>query len=220
MNYNKEILNISNLTVKFNSFGSEISVFDNFTLPTINESEWIFLIGKNGSGKSTLFNVITGKNKDFQGDVEFFGENINSLSHKEKSKLFFLINQNPMSTTVDELTVLENLTLTIGDFVAKEKFTNILKEVGLEKHIKHLVKNLSGGQRQILALLIAKYRKTKLLLLDEPFAALDPNNVSIATEVIKDLWKSGTTIFFITHDMEYIENINIEEIKVFNLSEM
>lgn len=213
---NIEILSGSNLSVTLNRYGSSITVFENLNLPSIKKGEWIFLIGRNGSGKSTLFNIINKSLRVNEGSIFLNLKDTKEYSSKQLSKIIYLIDQNPISSTIDELTVYENLIFSVG-FKNKLLFNKILEDINLTNHKNHLVKNLSGGQRQILAFQIAKLRRTEILLLDEPFASLDPHNVEIATQILKDLNAQGTTIFFITHDLEYINSLKDLNNRIFKI---
>lgn len=208
MNYNNTpILSVKNLTVTYNKYGSTVKALDNLTIEPIAEGSWTFLVGSNGSGKSTLFKAITKGIENYSGTIELDGIDIKKIASKQLSELVFLISQNPLACTVDELTVWENLQFaTNGN--AKGEFEESLKQSGLLEHKNHLAKNLSTGQRQLLALQIARLRKVKLLLLDEPFAALDPFNTEKALKIIFDLQAAGITVFFISHDMELVQKSN------------
>jgi len=214
MNYNNTpILSVKHLTVTYNKYGSTVKALDNLSIEPIQQGSWAFLTGSNGSGKSTLFKAITKDITNYSGTIELNGTDIKKISSKRLSELVFLISQNPLACTVDELTVWENL-LFATNGTTKEELEESLKQSGLLQHKNHIAKNLSGGQRQLLALQIARLRKVKLLLLDEPFAALDPENADKGLKIIKELQISGTAIFFITHDLELISNTDIEHKKI------
>lgn len=207
MSYNNDtILSIKNLTVTYNRYGSTVRAIDNLTLDNLKKGSWTFLTGSNGSGKSTLFKTITKEINNYSGAILLNGKDLKQYNPQGIAKTVFLINQNPLSSTVDELTVWENL-LFATDKADKEKFENALQQAGLQNHKHHLAKNLSGGQRQLLALQIARLRNVELLLVDEPFAALDPINQEIALQMINKIWKEGTGIVFITHDNKIIDNL-------------
>lgn len=221
MNYNNTpILSVKSLNVTYNKYGSTIKALDNLKIEGINQGSWTFLTGSNGSGKSTLFKTITKDIVNYSGKIELLGIDIKKISFKRLAELVFLISQNPLACSVDELTVWENL-LFATDNKSKEELENSLKESKLIKHKNHLAKNLSGGQRQLLALQIARLRNVKLLLLDEPFAALDYDNIQLATKLLVEINKSGTTIFFISHDTDFVNSmksissiISIDQLKV------
>jgi len=202
-----EVLNGNNIKVELERFGSLVLVFDQLDIPSIKKGEWVFLTGRNGTGKTTLFNVLTKSIFPQKGEISLFEKKLNSYTTKELSKTLYLINQNPLASTVDELTVEENLVFSTGN-PKNKKFDNLLEEINLQNHGKHLVKNLSGGQRQILAFQIAKIRRTKILMLDEPFASLDSDNIDLATKILMQLKERGTTVLFITHDMDYIKHLD------------
>ena len=217
MNYNKTpILSIKDLTVIYNKFGSTVKALDKLTIESIQQGCWVFLIGSNGSGKSTLFKAIGNGIDNYSGKIELNGVDIKEYSSENLAKIVFLINQNPLASTVDELTVWENLIYATNG-INKSDFDESLKQAGLEQHKDHVVKNLSGGQRQLLALQIARLRKVKLLMLDEPFAALDPVNVEKGLKLITDLQKTGTTIFFITHEMKLLKSHSSSSILIYKL---
>lgn len=208
MNYNNTILVIENLTVTYSRYGSTIKAINNLTIEPIQKGSWTFLLGINGSGKSTLFKTITKEVNNYSGTILLKEVNLKQYGSEDLAKTVFLINQNPLSSTVDELTVWENLVFATGK-TNTDEFEKALQQAGLQNHKHHLAKNLSGGQRQLLALQIAKLRNVELLLLDEPFAALDPVNTKKATQMILDIHASGTTVFFISHDTEYVKESSV-----------
>lgn len=206
MNYNNTILAIDDLTVTYSRYGSTIKAIDKLTIKPIQKGSWTFLLGSNGSGKTTLFNIITKEINNYSGTILLKGVNLKQYGSRELAKTVFLINQNPLSSTVDELTVWENLVFATDKTINGE-FETALQQAGLQNHKHHLVKNLSGGQRQLLALQIAKLMNVQLLLLDEPVAALDPENQKKAIQMINNIWNDGTSIIFITHDNEIINMV-------------
>ncbi len=211
MNYNNTpILSVKNLTVTYRKYGSTVKALDDLTIEPITKGSWTFLVGSNGSGKSTLFKAITKGFENYSGTIELDGIDVKKIATKQLSEIVFLINQNPIACTVDELTVWENLQFATND-KAKGEFEESLKQLGLCEHKNHLAKNLSGGQRQLLALQIARLRKVKLLLLDEPFAALDPENANKAVTMVTNIWKNGTAVIFVSHDYALMEKPDFKE---------
>ncbi|NOT50245.1 MAG: ABC transporter ATP-binding protein [Chitinophagaceae bacterium] len=191
------------MSVYYSKYGNTIKALDNCSTRDLRSGEWLFLKGPNGAGKSTLFKAITRTVNISSGSIELNGKNIHKLSNRELFQKIFLISQNPDTSTVGELTVEENLVFS-SPRLSHTSIKNAIEYSQLSNHRHHLAKNLSGGQRQLLALQIARLRKTKLLLLDEPFAALDPANEKKGLELVEQLNMDGVTIFFITHDDDLI----------------
>lgn len=215
MNYNPDsiILTVKDVTVTYNKYGSRIAALNTISLPDIKQGDWVFIVGSNGSGKSTLFKAISKQLNLNSGSIRIDSVNIENISFHQLSLLVFLVNQNPLASTIDELTVWENLLFAVPA-ASKSILIQTLKDSNLLEHKNHLAKNLSGGQRQILSLHIAKLKNVKVLLLDEPLAALDPSNRTMAMQLILDLNQKGMTVVFITHDENLITNPMIPQNKI------
>lgn len=214
MSYNNNhILKVKDLSVWYTKYGNSVQAIDNITINGIEEGSWVFITGDNGSGKSTFLKTIAKKTHNYTGNIEVDGNDIRQTGTKELSKKVFLLTQNPSTSTVEELTVWENL-IFATEGKTTEDFKKSLKETGLTEHKNHLVKYLSGGQRQLLALQIAQLRDVSILMLDEPFTSLDPDNVKKGMEVVLKLWKRGITILFVTHDMEMLNHRKIKGYKL------
>lgn len=184
---------------------------------TVNEGDFISFIGGNGSGKSTLLNSIAGTFPLDKGTMHLDGKELNQLAEEVRAKDISRVFQDPMMGTAPRMTVGENLAIalnrgdrrgfkrTLNDETT-ERFKELLSDVGLnlENKLNTEVGLLSGGQRQVIALLMATIRKPKLLLLDEHIAALDPK----ATEVVmtlteKIIQEQNITSLMITHNMQH-----------------
>lgn len=202
-----DILNIEGLTVTFNRWGQTVTALDNLSL-SISSGQWVMLVGHNGSGKSTLFRTISGQISPTKGNVVVDHVRISELGTLGFSDRIFFVHQNPLAGTAAKLTLFENLL--VADHQAQlegtrkrqlmDKYEQLLSLVGLTDRMNQLVQYLSGGERQLIALLIAKLRPSRLLLLDEPLAALDPTRSKICIDLIDQLHKEGRTIVQITHD--------------------
>jgi len=209
LSYNKYI-SLNNVTVSFEKFGTTVLALNKVSLD-ISKGEWISIMGPNGSGKTTMLKAISKQLEHDAGEVEINSKSVNDMTMKELTTTLFYVNQNPLLGSIPQLTVWENLIAT--DFPGKSHneatkvYSELLNEVSLLSHKDHLVQFLSGGQRQILTLLIAKMRAPEVLLLDEPLASLDPDNTSIARSIIDEMHKSGKTILYVTHD-QVSANIN------------
>ncbi len=183
---------------------------------TIAEKSFVVVVGSNGSGKSTLLNALAGTIRVDEGEILIDGIDITKLSDYQRSKWVARVFQNPMTGTAPELTVLENFRLASLRTQSKgfrigtgEKFKQLVKEkiymlnLGLENKITQPMGTLSGGQRQALTLLMAVMDETKILLMDEPTAALDPKTseliLQLAGKIIREF---HLTVLFVTHQLK------------------
>ena len=182
---------------------------------TLNDGDFVTVIGGNGAGKSTLMNAIAGVFGVDSGSILIDGVDLTHLPEYKRAKYIGRVFQDPMMGTAATMQIEENLalaarrgkkrTLRIGITKAeREEYREHLKilGLGLEDRMTAKVGLLSGGQRQALTLLMATLQKPKLLLLDEHTAALDPKTaekVLDATELI--VAKDKLTTVMITHNM-------------------
>lgn len=193
------------------------SLFEKKALVNINlsveEGEFISIIGANGAGKSTLFNAISGSFLTDEGSIVLDGEDITFLPDHKRAKTIGRLFQDPLRGTAPAMSIEENLALASGrggwlssiSKKDKEDFRERLSalSMGLEDRMKQPVGLLSGGQRQALTLLMATLRKPKLLLLDEHTAALDPKTAKKVLDLTEHfIKKDNLTAFMITHNMK------------------
>jgi len=200
---------IRNLTVTFSRWGQTVKAIDDVTL-TIPQGQWVILAGHNGSGKTTLLKAISGRQLPDKGDVSVKGCRTTEMSSAEMAGSVFHVHQDPLLGTAPTLTIFENLL--VADDEARrgtasrsnllKKYGDLLEPLGLKDRLKQLARTLSGGERQLLALLIARLRPSVLVLLDEPLAALDPVKAELCLEQIRKLHEAGKTILQVTHDPE------------------
>jgi ABC-type uncharacterized transport system ATPase component len=143
------------------------------------------------------------------GEIVLAGRNVSKMNPSEISDQVFLVHQDPHLGTAPKLTLFENLM--IADHMAEVngtskrqlalKYRDLLQPLGLDGRLKQMTQYLSGGERQLLALLIARLRPSSLLLLDEPVAALDPANANRCICEVRALSEQGKTILQVTHDV-------------------
>ncbi|WPX97545.1 ATP-binding cassette domain-containing protein [Candidatus Fokinia crypta] len=206
------MIKISNVCLKAKS--DDYSIFRNLTID-IMENEFVMIIGRNGVGKSSFLRLINGEIKNFTGSVVVNGHNIKSMSSSERTKLFSYVTQYPDSNTVSDMTVFENLNLAYMQgknrgmklYNTKERksfFVEKLKElnIGLERKLTQLVATLSGGQRQLLSVVMSLLSESKILLMDEITSALDPKTSDDVMKLTKKILRDRT-VLMITHDMHH-----------------
>lgn len=182
---------------------------------TLEDGDFVTVIGSNGAGKSTLLNALAGVWPLDQGSITIDGIDLTKLSEHQRAKYIGRVFQDPMTGTAATMQIEENLALAarrgktrglrIG--ITKEErqqYFEMLKllDLGLEQRLTTKVGLLSGGQRQSLTLLMATLQKPKLLLLDEHTAALDPITAKKVLELTDQLVKQyQLTTLMITHNM-------------------
>lgn len=172
---------------------------------TINEGDFVAIMGASGSGKSSLMSIIGLLDKHFEGTYKLDGQNVAELSDSKLSELrsasigFIFQQFNLLKRT----TVLENVLLptTYKSGVDDEiRALNAIKQVGLEKYIDNHTNQLSGGQMQRVAIARALMMDPSILLADEPTGNLDHKTAHEIMELFAHINKQGTTIVLITHE--------------------
>lgn len=198
------------LEVEYLRWGVRTRALDGLDLE-VPRGQWLMLTGPNGSGKSTLLSVLAGQNSSFGGEADLCGWSVRA-NRAHIAKEVLLVHQNPLAGTAPLLTVFENLYLADAEArgiswrILEAKYRELLATIGLEPQMHQTAGSLSGGQRQLLALLIAQVRGAQVLLLDEPLAALDPQNARTCLDEIRRTHQRGTTILFVTHDLDLARN--------------
>lgn len=209
------IISINNLTKVYKSTDKEnLVALDNFSI-TLNKGDFVMIVGNNAAGKSTLFKTIMGITKPTKGEILLLGKNLIGESVMEISKVVSSIQQNPNMSLFKTMTILENFSIVkfkencswfrIG---VKRKWIQEFKQLlipinmGLERRMYDKVANLSGGQKQVIALIMATMNTPRLLLLDEPTAALDPKSGKFIMEIIKRILREKKiTTLMVTHNL-------------------
>lgn len=194
---------------------SEVKALNGINL-TISEGDYLVIVGSNGSGKSTMLNIIAGSVLPTSGSIILDKEDITKLPDYERSKWLARVFQNPLSGTAPGLSIIDNFRLAairtqpkglkigISDqFVKQVKDKIATLGLGLEDKINQQMGTLSGGQRQALTLLMSVMDHCKVLLLDEPTAALDPRSANIVMQTADRILKEfNLTGILITHNLK------------------
>ena len=182
---------------------------------TLNDGDFVTVIGGNGAGKSTMLNAVAGTYTVDAGSILIDGVDVTRLPEHKRAKFIGRVFQDPMMGTAPTMQIEENLALAarrgkrrgLGWGInAKERarYREELKkfDLGLEDRLTSQVGLLSGGQRQALTLLMASLQKPKLLLLDEHTAALDPKTAAKVLELCdRIVEENGLTTMMVTHNM-------------------
>ncbi len=182
---------------------------------TLEEGEFVTVIGGNGAGKSTTLNAVAGVWPVDSGRIYIGGDDVTRLSEYKRAKYLGRVFQDPMTGTATTMSIEENMAiaarrgktrrLTWGITKAeRDTYREMLKtlNLGLEDRLTSKVGLLSGGQRQAITLLMASIQKPKLLLLDEHTAALDPKTAAKVLEISdKIIAENNLTAMMVTHNM-------------------
>ena len=183
----------------------------------IHSGQFVVIVGPNGSGKSTLLNAIAGSISIDSGKIMIGENDVTGMKDFQRSKWIARIFQNPLLGTAPELSILENFRLaslrtqtkkliigTNAKFRKRVRDKISILNLGLENKPDQLMGTLSGGQRQALTLLMAVMDETRILLMDEPAAALDPKTsdllMKLAEKIVRDFQLTG---ILITHHLKY-----------------
>lgn len=182
---------------------------------TLEDGDFVTVIGGNGAGKSTMLNAIAGVWKPDFGTIEIDGVDVTTMPEHKRAKFLGRVFQDPMKGTSPDMEIAENLSIAARRGTKRklvwgvrkaerERYKELLAtlELGLENRLSFKVGLLSGGQRQAITLLMATLNRPKLLLLDEHTAALDPKTAAKVLELTDKLvTENKLTTLMITHNM-------------------
>ena len=195
------IIEVKNLVKQY----KELKAIDNLSFE-VHEGEILGLLGPNGSGKSTTINCILSLLEFSKGTIKIFGKDMKPDAYDIKSKIGVVFQE---VSVFDELTVYENIDYFCGLYI-KDKITrkqyieDAIRLVGLEDFKKFYPKKLSGGLLRRLNIACGIAHKPKLIFLDEPTVAVDPQSRNNILDGIKKLRENGATIVYTTHYMEEV----------------
>ncbi len=209
------MLEITNLQKTFNAGTINAKTALSGLNLTLNDGDFVTVIGGNGAGKSTLLNAIAGVWKPDFGTISIDGVNVTNMPEHKRAAFLGRVFQDPMKGTSPDMEIAENLAIAARRGTKRKLIRGIKKgerseykkllatlELGLEDRLSAKVGLLSGGQRQAVTLLMATLKKPKLLLLDEHTAALDPKTASKVLEITDKLvTENNLTTLMITHNM-------------------
>lgn len=209
------MIRLKNINVTFNK-GTPLA---NHALKNINlciqTGQFVTVIGGNGAGKSTLMNLLSGDITSHTGTIELDGINVSKWGTAKRALFVSRVFQDPFLGSCASLSIEENLALALKrgqtrwfnlalNTQTREHFRSLLADlkIGLEKRLKDPMGSLSGGQRQAVSLLMATLVPSKILLLDEHTAALDPKMARLILGLTQKLVQEHKlTALMITHSM-------------------
>lgn len=202
------MISIEKISKKYKTGNGEFYALKDVSL-TINDGEFVAIVGKSGSGKSTLLNLIGTLDSVTDGTITVDGQDITNLDNKSlaffrNGKLGFVFQSFYLEP---EYTVYENVELPLilaGRFGKNnaERIDEVLKLVDLTDKAKNKAKNLSGGESQRVAIARAIVNNPDIILADEPCGNLDTSNSENIMNIFKTLHSEGKTVIMVTHDSE------------------
>lgn len=198
------VVKIENLVKRY----KELTALDHLNIE-IKEGEIFGLLGPNGSGKTTAINCLLSLLNYDKGDIEIFGKKMTPTSYDIKKQIGVIM-QNV--SVFDELTVFENIDFFCGLYIndkkkRKQYVQEAIEFAGLEDFVKFYPKKLSGGLLRRLNIACGIAHKPKLIILDEPTVAVDPQSRNKILEGIQKLNQDGATVIYTSHYMEEVEQI-------------
>lgn len=208
----KQILNADNITKKYQDENGETIALDKVSL-SVEEGEFVSIVGPSGCGKSTLLSIIAGLESPDSGKVEIFGEEIHSPS---KNIGYMFQKDNLFEWRTIEENVRLGLEINSSEASDKKKLDKMLSDYGLIDFIYKYPSQLSGGMRQRCSLIRTLATHPKLLLLDEPFSALDyQTRLAVSDDIYNIIKNEGKSAVMVSHDIA--ECISMSD-KVFVMS--
>ena len=186
----------------------------------IDEGEFVFIVGKSGAGKTTLFKLLTREITQTSGVIKVFNENINYLRNREipyyRRKLGIIFQDFKL---LSDRNVFQNIAFAqevIGasTFNIKKRVNKILNLVGIRQKANKMPNELSGGEKQKVAIARAIINKPKLVLADEPTGNLDEISTNEIMDLLETINQNGTTVVCITHDVHLVDRMDKRVIRI------
>ena len=186
----------------------------------IDEGEFVFIVGKTGAGKSTLFKLLTRELKPTSGSIKVFKDNIEYISDRlipyYRRQLGVVFQDFKL---LEDRNAYENVAFAqevigVNSFKIKQRVLKILNLVGLRNKAHKMPYELSGGEKQKVAIARAIINKPKILLADEPTGNLDEVSTNEIISLLDTINQNGTTVVVITHDMHLVERMKKRVIRL------
>lgn len=202
---NNKIIEVNNLTIAFGAF----KAVDNISFE-VNKGEIFGFLGANGAGKTTTIRTICGILNPTSGEVKVNGQDVSSSTAVLKPFIGYMSQK---FTLYPDLTIKENINFAgslynLAPSVIEERGKKLLEFIRFEASLDTVVKNLSGGVKQTVALCATLIHNPNLVFLDEPTAGTSPQTREDFWNLIKELSKQGKTVFVTTHYMDEAEYCN------------
>lgn len=193
------MLKVENVTKYYGNF----KAVDNLSF-TVNDGEIFGLLGVNGAGKTTTFRMIIGLLEKNEGNITLDGS---PIDYSKTDYIGFLTEERSLLTklTVKEQVIYYGVLKGLEEKTVLERLDYWLERFHITDYKEKKIKELSKGNQQKIQFITSIINEPKLLILDEPFSGLDPINVELFMNIIKELKQKGTSIIFSSHRMEHVE---------------
>ena len=208
MSDRKELIHLKGVTKSYHNGNQELQVLKGIDL-TVNEGDFLAIMGPSGSGKSTLMNIIGLLDRPSSGTYHLSQQSVeklndSKLAHVRNQKIGFVFQQFFLLSKLDALQNVELPLIYAGVSPSQRKKTakECLDKVELSERMKHLPSELSGGQKQRVAIARALVNNPSIILADEPTGALDTKTGNQIMELLTELNNEGKTIIMVTHEPE------------------
>jgi len=200
----KEIITFKNVSKTFGSGEGTQKAVDNVSF-TVNEGEFVVILGQSGAGKSTVLNMLGGLDKQTEGEITVNGENLFNMNDSQlasfRAKTIGFIFQ--FYNLLPSLTAYENVALSKDIIKNALDPMEMLKKVGLENHADKFPSQMSGGEQQRVSIARALAKNPPIILGDEPTGALDSETGVAVLELLSSLNKeNGNTVIIVTHNAD------------------
>lgn len=201
------LLDVANVKKTYKTKGTETTALRNIDF-SVNEGEYVAIMGESGSGKSTLLNIIATFDQASEGKVTLAGRDLSTIKGKEvaqfrREELGFVFQDfNVLDTFSNKDNIL--LPLVLSNTPVKEmeaRLAPLAKNLGIDQLLNKFPYEISGGQRQRVAIARALITQPALLLADEPTGALDSKSSEQILETFKQIHQTGNTILMVTHSI-------------------
>ena len=209
--------------IKFNKvslkYDKDMYAIKDLTLK-IDEGEFVFIVGKTGAGKSTLFKLLTRELIPTSGSIKVFNDNIEFISNRHipyyRRNLGVIFQDFKL---LEDRNVYENVAFAqevigVNSFKIKKRVIKILNMVGLRNKASKMPFELSGGEKQKVAIARAIINKPRILLADEPTGNLDEISTNEIINLLDSINQNGTTVVVITHDVHLVGRMNKRVIRL------
>ena len=199
------LLNVEGLTKRYERGGVEFAAVDDVSF-TLNEGEFVSVVGHSGCGKSTLFSVIAGLVEPTSGkvtfdDVDFFALSKNEKAQYRNTKLGYILQGQNL---LQNFTVIENICMPLSlgkSAVDQAKIDDVLETFGLTEMANEYPVNLSGGEQRRVSIARTLVHSPKLIIADEPTSNLDPANSQIIIDAFRKACREGATVLMSSHNI-------------------
>lgn len=194
------MLEVKNVKMKYGDFTAVHNLSFN-----IAPGEIFGLLGTNGAGKTTTFRMIMGLLEPTEGEVLYFG---NKVGYHNVNEIGYMIEERSLLTkiTVKELMLYFGQLKDMDPDVILERLDYWLNRFNIPEYLNKKIRELSKGNQQKIQFISSVINNPKLLLLDEPFSGLDPINIKLFEEAIRDFQKQGSIIIFSSHQLDHVES--------------